>query len=60
MELRPRRCLGPHPAPAETLGPYKALGGEGELIQRSLENMLVHYADHAYWNVLERAGFLKQ
>jgi hypothetical protein len=34
--------------------------GEGKLIKRSLENMLVHYADHAYWNVLERAGFLKK
>jgi hexosaminidase len=29
-----------------------------ELIQRSLENMLVHYADHAYWHVMERAGRL--
>jgi putative nucleotidyltransferase with HDIG domain len=44
-------------AVAHTAGAHS---GEGELIQRSLENMLVHYADHAYWNVLERAGFLKQ
>jgi putative nucleotidyltransferase with HDIG domain len=43
-------------AVAHTAGAHS---GEGELIQRSLENMLVHYADHAYWNVLERAGFLK-
>ena len=40
-------------AVAHTAGAHS---GEGELIQRSLENMLVHYADHAYWNVLERAG----
>jgi putative nucleotidyltransferase with HDIG domain len=44
-------------AVAHTAGAHS---GEGELIKRSLENMLVHYADHAYWNVLERAGFLKQ
>jgi len=42
---------------AHTAGAHS---GEGELIQRSLVNMLVHYADHACWNVLERAGFLKQ
>ncbi len=44
-----------HEAVAHTAG---ADSGEGELIQRSLENTLVHYADHAYWHVLERAGKL--
>jgi putative nucleotidyltransferase with HDIG domain len=43
-------------AVAHTAGAHSA---EGEHIQRSLENMLVHYADHAYWNVMERAGRLK-
>jgi putative nucleotidyltransferase with HDIG domain len=33
-----------------------AHSGEGELIQRSLENTLVHYADRVYWWALERAG----
>jgi putative nucleotidyltransferase with HDIG domain len=42
-------------AVAHTAGAHS---GEGELIKRSLENTLVHYADHAYWNVLERAGKL--
>jgi putative nucleotidyltransferase with HDIG domain len=42
-------------AVAHTAGAHS---GEGELIQRSLENTLVHYADHAYWHVLERAGKL--
>jgi putative nucleotidyltransferase with HDIG domain len=43
-------------AVAHTAGAHS---GEGELIQRSLENMLVHYADHAYWHVLGRAGQLE-
>jgi putative nucleotidyltransferase with HDIG domain len=33
-----------------------AHSGEGELVQRSLENTLVHYADYAYWRALELAG----
>lgn len=33
-----------------------AHSGEGELVQRSLENTLVHAADHAYWHALELAG----
>jgi len=43
-------------AVAHTAGAHS---GEGELIKRSLENTLVHFADHAYWQVLERAGQLK-
>ena len=40
---------------AHTAGAHS---GEGELIKRSLENTLVHFADHAYWKVMERAGRL--
>ncbi|MHB1416522.1 MAG: HD domain-containing protein [Chloroflexota bacterium] len=36
-----------------------AHSAEGELIQRSLENTLVHHADHAYWSTLRRAGMLE-
>jgi len=43
-------------AVAHTAGAHS---GEGELIKRSLENTLVHFADHAYWHVMERAGQLK-
>jgi putative nucleotidyltransferase with HDIG domain len=43
-------------AVAHTAGAHS---GEGELIQRSLENTLVHFADHAYWKVMERAGKLQ-
>ncbi len=42
-------------AVAHTAGAHS---GEGELIQRSLENTLVHFADHAYWRVMERVGLL--
>jgi putative nucleotidyltransferase with HDIG domain len=43
-------------AVAHAAGAHSA---EGELIQRSLENTLVHFADKAYWAVLERAGKLR-
>jgi len=43
-------------AVAHTAGAHS---GEGELIQRSLENTLVHHADYAYWFVLGRAGQLQ-
>jgi putative nucleotidyltransferase with HDIG domain len=33
--------------------------GEGELVVRSLENTLVHYADYAFWHVLEAGGLLE-
>jgi putative nucleotidyltransferase with HDIG domain len=36
-----------------------AHSGEGELIKRSLTNTLVHYADHVYWQALDRAGQLE-
>lgn len=36
-----------------------AHSGEGELITRSLENTIVHHADHAFWQILERAGRLE-
>jgi putative nucleotidyltransferase with HDIG domain len=36
-----------------------AHSAEGELIKRSLENTLVHYADDVYWETMERAGFFE-
>ena len=35
-----------------------AHSSEGELIYRSLENNLVHFADYAFWSSLEKAGLL--
>ncbi len=32
--------------------------GEGELVLRSLETTIIHYADRAFWRVLARAGIL--
>ena len=32
--------------------------GEGELIQRSLVNQIVHQADYAFWRVLQAGGQL--
>jgi hypothetical protein len=43
-------------AVAHTAGAHS---GEGELVQRSLENTLVHYADGAYWRAMERANRLE-
>ena len=43
-------------AVAHTAGAHS---GEGELITRSLENTIVHHADHAYWQILDRAGLLE-
>jgi putative nucleotidyltransferase with HDIG domain len=43
-------------AVAHTAGAHS---GEGELITRSLENTIVHHADYAYWQILERAGLLE-
>ena len=42
-------------AVAHTAGAHSA---EGDLILRSLENTLVHYADKAYWHALDRANRL--
>jgi putative nucleotidyltransferase with HDIG domain len=43
-------------AVAHTAGAHS---GEGELIKRSLENTLVHYADGAYWRAMDRANRLE-
>lgn len=40
---------------AHTAGTHS---GEGELIQRSLLNTIVHFADHCYWQLVDRAGLL--
>ena len=34
--------------------------GEGELITRSLENTVVHFADYTFWDVLGAAGLLDE
>lgn len=36
-----------------------AHSGEGERVVRSLENTVVHHADHAFWDILTRAGALR-
>lgn len=43
-------------AVAHTAGGHS---GEGELIERSLENTLVHHADHAYWDIAGRAHMME-
>ncbi len=35
-----------------------AHSGEGEQVQRSLENTVVHHADRAFWRVLDAGGLL--
>ena len=40
-----------------TAGAHSA---EGENVERSLENTIVHLADHAYWTILRRAGALEE
>lgn len=32
---------------------------EGEFIQRSLEGIIVHYADQGYWDILKVCGYIK-
>ncbi len=44
-------------AVAHTAGAHSA---EGERIQKSLENTIVRFADHAFWQILERAGALQE
>jgi putative nucleotidyltransferase with HDIG domain len=44
-------------AVAHTAGAHS---GEGELIERSLENTLVHYADSTYWRTLALANRLEE
>ena len=40
-----------------TAGAHSA---EGENVERSLVNTIVHLADHAYWTILRRAGALEE
>jgi 23S rRNA maturation-related 3'-5' exoribonuclease YhaM len=40
---------------AQTAG-YHSM--EGEWVRRSLLTMIVHYADYAYWHLVDRAGLL--
>jgi 23S rRNA maturation-related 3'-5' exoribonuclease YhaM len=44
---------------AHTAG-YHSGGGEGEWIQRSMENTIVYLADLAFWKMAERAGLLEE
>jgi putative nucleotidyltransferase with HDIG domain len=43
---------------AHTAG-YHSGGGEGEWIQRSMENTVVYLADLAFWKMAERAGLIE-
>lgn len=43
---------------AHTAG-YHSGGGEGEWIQRSLENTIIYLADLAWWKMMERTGLLE-
>lgn len=36
-----------------------AHSGEGELIERSLENTLIHHADRSWWRILKSANLLQ-
>ncbi len=72
-EASPKRAGKPslrHPAygayicltaglPEEVAHIAAAHSGEGELLQRSLENTIIHYADHTFWYVVQ-AGDLIQ
>lgn len=44
---------------AHTAG-YHSGGGEGEWIQRSMENTIVYLADLAFWKMAERAGLMEE
>jgi hypothetical protein len=35
-----------------------AHSGEGELLQRSLVNTIVHFSDYSYWHLADLAGLL--
>jgi putative nucleotidyltransferase with HDIG domain len=45
--------------PEEVVHVISAHSGEGELLERSLLNLVIHFADYAYWDILEKAGYLK-
>jgi putative nucleotidyltransferase with HDIG domain len=44
--------------PEEVAHMAGAHSGEGELVVRSLENTVVHHADHAFWRTLDAGGLL--
>jgi putative nucleotidyltransferase with HDIG domain len=37
-----------------------AHSGEGELLERSLENTVLRHADHAWWRILDKGGLLNK
>ena len=45
--------------PEEVAHMAGAHSAEGELVVRSLENTVVHHADHAFWRTLEAGGLLR-
>ncbi len=45
--------------PEEVAHMAGAHSGEGELVERSLENTIVHHADYAFWRVAEAGGLLE-
>jgi putative nucleotidyltransferase with HDIG domain len=45
--------------PEEVAHVATAHSGEGELLERSLENTIVHFADHAFWHVLLAGNLIK-
>lgn len=44
--------------PEEVVHVIGAHSGEGDLIERSLLNVVIHFADYAYWDIAEKAGLL--
>ena len=44
--------------PEEVAHAAGAHSGEGELVTRSLENTIIHFADYAFWRVLDAGGLL--
>jgi len=44
--------------PEEVVHVVSGHSGEGELLERSLLNLIVHFADYAYWDIMEKAGQL--
>ena len=45
--------------PEEVAHMAGAHSGEGELVERSLENTIVHHADYAFWRTAEAGGLLE-
>ncbi len=46
--------------PEEVAHMAGAHSGEGELLVRSLENTILHHADHAFWRIISAAGLLAE